>query len=110
MKVSVADIEMRLMPFMQKIAGSMPSSLHKWIAGAMIATSAGKIEHFVRSLADKDGMVDLDAMKKLVDSGFESSGGEVIIPFGNDSLTAFGVRPVNVRITKKDSDEFFSGF
>ena len=110
MKVSVTDIEIRLMPFMKKIAASMPSTIHKWIAGAMIATSAGKIEHFVKSQADKDGMVDIGSVKKLVDAGFDSSGGEVIIPFGSDALSSFGVRPVNVRITKADADEFFAGF
>ena len=75
MKVSVNDFELHLMPFMKKIADSMPTSLHKWLGGAMIATSAVQIENFIKSQADADGMVDLDNMRKLVDSGFTSSGG-----------------------------------
>ena len=110
MKVSVNDFELHLMPFMKKIADSMPTSLHKWLGGAMIATSAVQIENFIKSQADADGMVDLDNMRKLVDSGFTSSGGEVVIPFGNDALSRFGVRPVNVKITKSDTDQFFAGF
>lgn len=110
MKVSVNDFELHLMPFMKKIADTMPTSLHKWLGGAMIATSAGKIDAFVKSRADAEGMVDLDEMRKLVDSGFEASGGEVVIPFGNDSLSAFGVKPVNVKLNKVDTDRFFAGF
>lgn len=110
MKVSVSDFEMHLMPFMKRIADTMPTSLHKWIGGAMIATSAGKVENFIKSQADADGMVDTDKMKKLVDSGFTASGGEVVIPFGSDSLSAFGVKPVNVKLTKADADRFFAEF
>ena len=110
MKVSVNDFELRLMPFMMQIADTMPTSLHKWLGGAMIATSAGKIDGFVRSLADADGMVDLDNVRKLIDSGFTASGGEVVIPFGSDALSAFGVKPVNVKIAKADADRFLAGF
>lgn len=110
MKVSVADFELHLMPFLKRIADTMPTSLHKWLGGAMIATSAGKIESFIQSRADQEGMVDLDDMRRLVDSGFAASGGEVTIPFGSDSLTAFGVKPVNVKLTKADADRFFSEF
>lgn len=110
MKVSVSDFETHLMPFMKRIADTMPTSLHKWIGGAMIATSAGKVENFIKSQADADGMIDTDKMRKLVNSGFSASGGDVVIPFGSDSLSAFGVKPVNIRITKADADQFFSGF
>ena len=110
MKVSVNDFELHLMPFMKRIADSMPTSLHKWIGGAMIATSAGKLENFIKGQADPDGMVDLDRIRKLVDSGFNASGGEVVIPFGNDSLSAFGIKPVNIKLSKADADQFFAGF
>lgn len=110
MKVSVADFELHLMPLLKKVADKMPTSLHKWIGGAMIATSAGKVESFVRSRADADGMVDLDEFRRLVDAGFEASGGEVVVPFGSEGLSAFGIRPVNIRITKSDADQFFGGF
>lgn len=110
MKVSVADFELHLMPFMKKIADTMPTSLHKWIGGAMIATSVGKIEGLLRSQADENGMVDTDKLQGLVNAGFTSSGGEVVIPFGNDGLAAFGVKPVNIKIQKADADQFFAGF
>lgn len=76
----------------------------------MIATSTQKVENFLKGQADADGMVDTDRIKRLVDSGFSASGGDVVIPFGSDALAAFGVRPVNVRITKADADGFFGGF
>lgn len=76
----------------------------------MIATSTLKVEDFLRGQADADGMIDTDRIKSLIDSGFSASGGDVVIPFGNPSLSAFGVRPVNVKITKADADQFFAGF
>lgn len=110
MKVSVNDFESHLVPFMKKVADSMPTSLHKFLGGAMIATSTLKVEDFLKGQADADGMIDTDRIKRLIDSGFSASGGDVVIPFGNPSLTAFGVRPVNVKITKADADQFFAGF
>ena len=95
---------------MKKVADSMPTSLHKFLGGAMIATSTLKVEDFLKGQADADGMIDTDRIKRLIDSGFSASGGDVVIPFGNPSLTAFGVRPVNVKITKADADQFFAGF
>lgn len=109
MKVSVTDLEAHLMSFLKKVADTMPSSLHKWIGGAMVAGSAMKVESFLKDHADADGMIDLDAIKRLVDAGFESSGGSVVVPMGG-SLQMFGFGPVNIKITKEDADSFFSGF
>lgn len=109
MKVSVADLEAHLMAFLKQVADTMPSSLHKWIGGAMVAGSAMKVESFLKDQADADGMIDLDAIRHLVDAGFGSSGGEVVVPMGS-SLQAFGLRPVNIKITKEDADKFFNGF
>lgn len=109
MKVPVSDFEANLMSFLKQVADTMPSSLHKWIGGAMVAGSAMKVEHFLRDRADSDGMVDIDALKRLVDAGFSSSGGEVVVPLGGQ-LEAFGLRPVNVKITKEDADRFFGRF
>lgn len=110
MKVSVNDFETHLVGFMTQVADHMPSSLHKFLGGAMIATSMQKVEDFIKSQAEPDGTVDTDRMKRLVDSGFSASGGDVVIPFGNPALTAFGIKPVNVKITKADADQFFAGF
>lgn len=109
MKVPVNDFEIHLMSFLKQVADTMPSSLHKWIGGAMVAGSAMKVESFLKDQADADGMIDLDALRRLVDAGFSSSGGEVILPMGG-SLQAFGLRPVNIKITKDDADRFFAGF
>lgn len=110
MRVSVADFELRLVPFMKKVADHMPSSLHKFLGGAMIATSTLKVEDFLKGQADADGLIDTEQIKRFIDSGFSASGGEVVIPFGSPALATFGVRPVNVKITKDDTDEFFAGF
>ena len=110
MKVTVSDFELRLIPFLKKVADTMPTSLHRWIGGAMVASSAKRIEGLLAGFADKDGMIDLDDVKKIVQSGFASSGGEVVIPFGNDTLNTFGLKTVNVKLTQTDADEFFKTF
>lgn len=109
MKVSVKDFEVNLMSFLKQVADTMPSSLHKWIGGAMVAGSAMKVESFLKDHADSDGLIDLDEVKRLVYAGFESSGGEVVIPMGG-SLQAFGLSPVNIKIKKDDADRFFAAF
>lgn len=110
MKVTVSDFELHLAQFMKQVADTMPSSLHKFLGGAMIATGAAKVESFLKEQADADGMIDTGKLRKLVESGFAASGGEVVIPFGNPSLSAFGIAPVNVKLTKADADRFFAGF
>lgn len=109
MKVSISDLEVHLMSFLKKVADTMPSSLHKWIGGAMVAGSAMKVESFLKEYADADGMIDIDSVKRLVDAGFDSSGGEVVLPMGG-ALQSFGFRPVNIKITREDTDRFFAGF
>ena len=109
MKVPVSDFEANLMSFLKQVADTMPSSLHKWIGGAMVAGSSLKIERFLQDNSDADGMIDIDALKRIVEAGFHSSGGEVVVPLGSQ-LQAFGLRPVNVRITKEDAEKFFKNF
>ena len=110
MKVPVADFKAKLYPFMMGIADTMPTSLHKWIGGAMIASSTGRIAGLLDGFVDKDGMVDIDAVRNLVESGFKASGGEVVIPFGSELLSAFGVRPVNVKLSQGDATRFLAQF
>lgn len=71
--------------------------------------SSGGRESFLKDHADADGMVDLDAVKRIVYAGFDSSGSEVVIPMGG-ALQEFGLSPVNVKITRADADVFFAGF
>ena len=110
MKVPAANFEGRLLWLAQRIGDTMPSKLHKWIGGAMLAKGLSGAETLLASLSDKDGMVDLDEVKKIVDAGFKASGGDVVIPFRTSGLLANIVDPVNVKITKADADEFFAGF
>ena len=108
MKISVGDFELRMVPFLKQVLGTMPSSLHKWVGGIIIAKSAGRIENLVKTVAGADGMVDLDELKKLSDAGFEASGGELVMTVGDESLSMFGLRPVNVKLTKADVDGLLS--
>lgn len=109
MKIPMKDLEGHVVEFLRKVAETMPTSLHKWIAGAMIASSATRIEGMLGTFADKDGMVDVDSLRKIVDEGFSASGGELVVPVGGSSLPVFNLDPVRIKVTKADADAFFNG-
>lgn len=108
MKVSVADFEIHLMAFIKDIADAMPSSIHKFAIGALAAANIGRIEGVLTTSADAEGMIDLDKIKKLVDSGFAASGDTLTINI--PGLPLLGLQSVEFKIKKADADKFFTGF
>lgn len=110
MKVSTTDFESHLVLFLKKIVETFQDTPSKWLGGAAIAMNAGKIDHFVKSQADVDGLIDLDKMRGLVKGGFNASGGEVAIPFNAEGLSLFGIHPMTIKLTQADAEEFFRGF
>ena len=108
MKIPMKDLEGHVVEFLRKVAETMPTSLHKWIAGAMIASSATRIQEVLGTFSDQDGMVDVDGLRKIVDEGFSASGGELVVPVGGNSVPVFNLEPVRVKITKADADGLFA--
>ena len=108
MKVSIADFEIHLMAFIKDIANVMPSQIHKFAIGSIVAANLKRIEDMIKLSADKDGMIDVDNAKKIIDAGFAASGDTITINL--PSIPLLGLRGVDFNITKTDSDKFFAGF
>lgn len=108
MKVSVADFEIHLTAFLKDIAAAMPSGVHKFAVGVLMAANMKKIEDFLVSAADKEGNIDLDTARTLIESGFATSGGSLVIAI--PAIPLLGLQSVNMTFTKQDSDKFFDGF
>ena len=108
MKVSVADFEIHLTAFLKEIAAAMPSGVHKFAIGVLMAANMKKIEDFLVSAADKEGNIDLDTARTLIESGFAASGGSLVIEI--PAIPLLGLQSVNMTFKKQDSDKFFDGF
>ena len=56
--------------------------------------------------SDSEGFIDVDAMKAIINGGFEASGGKLSIDlFKNSSgIVSLLVRPITLTITKSDID------
>ena len=56
--------------------------------------------------ADSEGFIDIDAMKTIINGGFEASGGKLSIDLFKNSggIISLLVRPITLTITKSDID------
>lgn len=108
MKLSANDFENRVLSFLMKIAKTPKEGLNRFGAGLAMFSQTKAIEDAIMQRADSDGMIDADELKRLVDAGFTASDGEIKIMIGHPLLKMLGADPELVRITKEDSDRFFS--
>lgn len=56
--------------------------------------------------SDSEGFIDIDAMKAIINGGFEASGGKLSIDLfkSNGGIMSLLVRPITLTITKSDID------
>lgn len=56
--------------------------------------------------SDSEGFIDIDAMKAIINGGFEASGGKLSIDLFKNSggIMSLLVRPITLTITKSDID------
>lgn len=108
MKVKMIDAEEAALGFLRKVVGTMPTTGHKFLGGLMVASSLGRIEGFLGSMADAEGCIDTDVVRRMVSEGFASSGDKVTFTIGDDSVRWL-VKPVNVSVSKSDFDEMLAG-
>lgn len=101
MKVKFVDFEEGLTAFASKLIGTMPTTSHKFISGLVLGGFAGRLEKTLGVLADSNGEVDTDELRKMVASGFRASGDKVSFTLGDES-TKFFFRPINVTVTSAD--------
>ena len=108
MKVTITDFKTAFALFQAEFIGTFNTSLQKFIVGAVLAASGQKIDAFIAQFADADGMVDVDAMRSIVDAGMKQSGGVVELPINFGALASIGATPVNVKIGLQDVEKFFT--
>lgn len=107
MKVKFVDFEESLMGFASRLIGTMPTTSHKFISGLVLGGVAGRVEKALGVLADSEGYVDTDMLRKAVAGGFRASGERVSFTFGDDS-TRLIFRPITVTLTEADLERAIS--
>lgn len=108
MKVTLQEFKAAFALFQTEFIATMKTGLQKFIVGAVLAASGGKIDEFLAQFTDAEGMVDVDAIKAIVDAGMKQCGGQFELPINFGTLAAIGATPVNVTISLADVEKFFS--
>lgn len=101
MKVTTGELEEAFFAFTQRLIETMPSSGHKFLAGAMLGSSAKKVHTFLETFKEPDGTIDTNNLRAIVKSGFASSGNRATFRIGDDSIKWI-FRPVDVTIEEQD--------
>lgn len=107
MKVKAVDFEEAVLRFMKRAVDTMPTTGHKLLAGVMLSTSVGKMEGLVAGLADKDGCIDTDMVRKAVKDGFALAGPKATFEIGDERLR-WAVKPVLMSFTEQDVETALS--
>jgi Ca2+-binding EF-hand superfamily protein len=107
MKVGIAELEEAAFAFLQKLIETMPTSGHKFLAGAMLGSSAKKIRLLFEPFKEPDGTIDTKVLREIVKTGFASSGNRATFRIGDESIRWL-LQPVNVTIEEQDVIDLLS--
>lgn len=109
-KVKKEIVEAAALKLLTNITSTMPSTTYKFLLGSMSALAAlnkGKaIDQLLNFASDSEGFIDIDAMKAIINGGFEASGGKLSIDLFKNSggIMSLLVKPITLTITKSDID------
>lgn len=82
-KVKKEIVEAAAIKLMTNITSTMPSTTYKFLLGSATALATmnnhEKIHEMLGTVADPEGYISVDAMKAVVDGGFEAAGGKLQI-------------------------------
>lgn len=106
MKVAIDDFKAALTLFEAEFVNTFKTSMQKFIAGTVIAAAKERIDSMLANFT-KDGIVDVDAIKELIDAGMKSCGGQIDIPINFGILSSLGANPIEITITLADVEKFF---
>lgn len=107
MKVKLIDFEEAVLKFMKKAVDTMPTTGHKLLAGVMISSSVGKMEGLLTGLADNDGCIDTDMVRKAMKDGFALAGPKATFEIGDERFK-WAVKPVLMSFTEQDVETSLS--
>lgn len=106
MKVALDDFKAALTLFEAEFVNTFKTSMQKFIAGTVIAAVKERIDSMLANFT-KEGIVDVDAIKELIDAGMKSCGGQIDIPINFGILSSLGANPIEITITLADVEKFF---
>lgn len=101
MKAPFIAFEEEAIKFLRDVIKTLPTTGHKFAAGAMLAASSLKLEEALGAFADEDGKIDTDKVRALIGGGFASSGDKVTFTVGGNAY-AWLLKPVSVSLTEAD--------
>ena len=107
-KVKKEVIEAAALKLLSDITMTMPTPTYKFLLGSISAlatlNNGQKIHEMLGLVADKDGYIDLNMVKAVINGGFNASGGKISMDlFANQNgLMAMFVKPLTLTITKED--------
>ena len=108
MKVSVADFKNAVLMFEGALIDGASSVTNKSALAMAFTKFAPQINDAIASLV-KDGMVDVDAIKELMDAGIKGGGGKIVLmPKFPDWVSLLGVTIKDITITAAEAEEFFT--
>lgn len=108
MEVTVEQFKNALAMFKADVIKAMESDAQRFAMGVLFSRNPGMFDDYIAQYA-KDGIVDVDAMRKDAEAGMKATKGNAFpldIDFG--VLRYVGVKPVTVLVHKADLDKFFN--
>lgn len=108
MKVSVADFKNAVLMFEGALVDGASSATNKSVLAIALTKFAPQIDNAIAYVV-KDGMVDIDEIKALVEAGIKGGGGKIVLmPKFPDWLSLLGVTIKDITITAAEVEEFFT--
>ena len=108
MKVSTTDFKNAVLMFEAKLIDQSANLTNKSALAMAFTKFAPQIDAAIAESA-KDGMVDVGAIREIVDAGIKGGGGKIVLnPQFPSWASLLGVSIKDITITKADADEFFT--
>ena len=108
MKVSAADFKNAVTMFEASIIEQTNDLTNKSALAMAFTKYAPKIDAAIVDMA-KDGMVDVDEFRALVDAGLKGGGGQIVLKPEIPTLARLiGVTIKDITITAAEAEEFFT--
>ena len=108
MKATTTDFRNAVLMFEAKLIEQASSVTNKSALAMAFTKFAPQIDEAIASVAT-DGMVDVDAIKTLVEAGIKGGGGKIVLaPKFPDWAALIGVTIKDITITAAEAEEFFT--
>jgi hypothetical protein len=107
MTVTIDDFKAALALFEAEFIGTMKTGFQKFLSGAALAASGERIDAMLAQYSC-DGKINVEALKAIVDAGMRQCGGQFEIPINFGILGALGAMPLNVTVSRMDTEKFFT--